>query len=181
MRAALFVFLAACAPRLQAGFEIEGGDFSMSNVATSVDDSGVAITQIQAIDKVAWIYFDFETNAEVGVDSGVWDLGFRRFEIRLADGAISLGEVPFDDVNAVSRETVFEQDTPNPVGGEPEFFFNKGDGWYFYDLSNHTLTSRKHVYVVRSIEGALYKMEMIAYYDSLGSSGYPAFKWQKLP
>jgi hypothetical protein len=187
VRFVILFALSACAPRLMPGFEIEGGDFTDSDVYSVVDDDGVDTTQVQAESQSKWVYYDFESNKEVG-EGDAWDLAFQRFKIRMNGGAGGAGnvgvvvekDVGFGDVVDVPADDAFEQDSPNPKGGEADFVFTRGDAWYYYDLGTHTLTSRHWIYVVRSFEGTYYKLQILNYYDSLGSSGYPAFKWVKL-
>jgi HmuY protein len=176
MRLAIFMLLTACAPRLKAGFEIEGGDFTDSSVYSSTDEAGVVTTQVQATDKEAWIYFDFETDKETSAEDPTWDLAFQRFKIRMNAGAAAAASTTEFDALEVPPDVAYEED---PSTGD-SLFFTRGEGWYYYDLGTHTLTSRRHTYVVRSVEGAVHKLELLAYYDSFGSSGYPAFRWQTL-
>jgi len=188
LRFLILCVVSACAPRLQPGFEIEGGDFTDSDVYSVIDDAGVDTTQVQAEDKVKWVFYDFESNKEVTEEDPAWDLAFQRFNIRMNGGAGGPGsvavatfkDVGFDEVSEAPSVEQFQQDAPNPKGGAPGYVFQRGDGWYYYDLGKHVLTSRKWVYALRSAEGTLYKMQILNYYDSLGSSGYPAFKWVKL-
>ena len=52
--------------------------------------------------------------------------------------------------------------------------------WYDYDVTTHVLTPREVVYVVRGGNGRYYKLEMLDYYHSAGTAGYPAFRWAAL-
>src|SRR5689334_5680199 len=106
----LLVLLVACAPRLQPGFEIEGGDFTDSDVYSVVDDAGVDTTQVQAEDKVKWVYFDFESNKEVGEEEP-WDLAFQRFKIRMNGGAGGSGNAAV----ATFKDTSFDAVTEVPA------------------------------------------------------------------
>jgi hypothetical protein len=178
LRALLCLCLFACAPRLTPGFEVEGGDFLDSNAFTLEGEDGTRTTQIQATSKDDWIYFDFETETEVLADNPAWDVGFQRFKIKLNEPAAvaTLKDAAFDSLTEAPADG-FEQDLPKSP--EPDYAFLRNDGWYFYNLNNHTLTTRAYTYVLRSTEGALFKLSFVNYYDSTGSSGYPAFKWQK--
>lgn len=155
----------ACAPKLEPGFEVEGGDFVDSDIYTVAHDDGTKTTQVQAVSKEDWIYFDFETESETSVDDPAWDLAFQRFKVQVspAGGVVTLKDQAFADVTGAD-------------GFEPEI---AGD-WYYYNLQNHTLTTRGYVYVVRTGEGGLFKLTFVAYYDSTGSGGFPAFDWQRL-
>jgi hypothetical protein len=110
----------------------------------------------QATDR--WRGFAFRRNA--AVDSGAWDVAFRRFQVIAAPGAgiLDLGVVPFDSVRELPasgyRATELGPDTTNPGVGK----------WYSYSMLTHLLTSRHHVYAVRTAEGRYAKLELLAYY-----------------
>ena len=88
------------------------------------------------------------------------DIGFRRNHVitALGAGAIDLGAVAFDSVAEVPAEgyvaTGFAADTVNPAIGK----------WYDYSMWSHLLTSKHHVYAVRSGAGEFAKLEILAYY-----------------
>ena len=105
-----------------------------------------------------WRRFAFARNAVV--DSGPWDIAVRRHHVIAAPGAgvADLGAVPFDSVREVPAEgyapTEFGRDTVNPGVGK----------WYAYSMLSHLLTSKQHVYAVRSADGRYAKLEILAYY-----------------
>lgn len=105
-----------------------------------------------------WRKFDFTRNAVV--DSGSWDVAFRRHHVIAAPGAgiADLGAVPFDSVREVPADgyalTEFARDTVNPAVGK----------WYAYSMLSHLLTSKRHVYAVRGVDGRYAKLEILAYY-----------------
>ena len=88
------------------------------------------------------------------------DLGFRRNHVIIAPGAgaIDLGPVAFDSVTALPPEgylpTSFGADTTNEAIGK----------WYDYSMWSHLLTSRHHVYAIRTASGELARVEILAYY-----------------
>jgi len=104
-----------------------------------------------------WRRFQFARNAVV--DSGSWDIAFRRHHVIAASGAgiADLGAVPFDSVRELPAEgyapTDFGRDTVNPGVGK----------WYAYSMLSHLLTSKGHVYAVRSADGRYAKLEILAY------------------
>ena len=106
----------------------------------------------------SWRRFQFARNAVV--DSGPWDIAFRRHHVIAASGAgiADLGAVRFDAVREVPAEgytpTEFGRDTVNPGVGK----------WYAYSMLSHLLTSKGHVYAVRSADGRYAKLEILAYY-----------------
>lgn len=94
------------------------------------------------------------------VDAGAWDLAFRRNHVITAPGASArdLGPVTFDSVVSVPAEgyanTVVARDTTNPAIGK----------WYTYSMLSHLLTSKHHVYAVRTADGRFFVFEVLAYY-----------------
>ena len=105
-----------------------------------------------------WRRFQFARNGVV--DSGPWDIAFRRHHLIAASGAgiVDLGVVPFDSVREVPAEgyvpTDFGRDTVNAGVGK----------WYAYSMLSHLLTTKRHVYAVRSADGRYAKLEILAYY-----------------
>jgi hypothetical protein len=105
-----------------------------------------------------WRHFDFSRSAVV--DSGGWDIAFRRFHLITAPGAgiVDLGLVPFDSVQELPTAGYLPNtnasDTTNPGVGK----------WYAYSMLSHLLTSKRHVYGVRTAGGRYAKVELLAYY-----------------
>jgi HmuY protein len=107
-----------------------------------------------------WRTFDFGRNA--AVDSGSWDLAFRRHHVIAAPapgaGVVDLGAVAFDSVREVPATgyaaTQLRGDTVNPAVGK----------WYAYSMLSHLLTSKGHVYAVRTADGRYAKLQILAYY-----------------
>jgi hypothetical protein len=110
-----------------------------------------------------WQRFRFTQNSVV--ESGVappppWDLAFRRNYVITAPGAaaLDLGAVSLDSLTTVPVEgytaTTFAADTVNAAIGK----------WYAYSMLSHLLTSRHHVYAVRTAEGSFVAFEILAYY-----------------
>ncbi len=105
-----------------------------------------------------WRYFDFARNA--AVDAGPWDIAFRRFHLVAAPGGgiLDLGVTPFDSVRTLPVAGYLANttgpDTTNPAVGK----------WYAYSVLSHLLTSKHHVYAVRTPAGRYAKLELLAYY-----------------
>jgi len=105
-----------------------------------------------------WRYFDFRRNA--AVDSGPWDIAVRRIHVIAAPGGgiVDLGAVPFDSV----RELPAAGYVPNTTGSDTT---NAAVGkWYAYSMLSHLLTTKHHVYGVRTAAGRYAKLELLAYY-----------------
>jgi len=105
-----------------------------------------------------WRRFDFRRSA--AVDSGGWDIAFRRFHVITAPGGgvVDLGPVAFDSVQELPADgylaNTTTSDTTNPGMGK----------WYAYSVLSHLLTSKRHVYGVRTAAGRYAKLELLAYY-----------------
>jgi len=119
---------------------------------------GPATYTVDASDAERWRRFDFARNA--AVDSGPWDIAFRRFHVIAGPGAgiLDLGPVPFDSVSELPAAgylpTAYGRDSANPAVGK----------WYDYSMITHLLTSKHHVYAVRTAAGKYAKFEILAYY-----------------
>jgi len=127
---------------------------------TVVGDSlvGPATYTLDASSTDRWRRFDFRRAAVV--DSGGWDIAFRRFHLITAPGGgiVDLGVVPFDSVRELPASGYLGNtnapDTTNPGVGK----------WYGYSMLSHLLTSKHHVYGVRTPGGRYAKLELLAYY-----------------
>jgi hypothetical protein len=119
---------------------------------------GPATYTLDASSTEHWRRFDFRRNAVV--DSGGWDIAFRRFHLITAPGGgmVDLGPVPFDSVQELPAggylPNTNASDTTNPGVGK----------WYGYSMLSHLLTSKHHIYVLRTAGGTYAKLELLAYY-----------------
>lgn len=126
----------------------------------TVGDSlvGPATYTLDASATDRWRYFHFGRNGVV--DSGPWDVAFRRFHVIVAPGGgiVDLGGVPFDSVGELPATgyltNVAGPDTVNPAVGK----------WYRYSTLTHLLTSKHHIYGVLTRSGRYAKLELLAYY-----------------
>jgi len=120
---------------------------------------GPVLYTLDASSTDAWQRFAFSRGATVGAGDP-WDLAFRRFHVVAAAGAgiQDLGAVPFDSVPLVPEQgylgNVADPDTTNPGVGK----------WYRYSMLSHLLTSKQHVYAVRTAGGRYAKFELLTYY-----------------
>jgi len=119
---------------------------------------GPATYTLDASSTDRWRRFDFRRGGVV--DSGGWDIAFRRFHLITAPGGgiVDLGAVPFDSVRELPLDGYLGNtnapDTINPGVGK----------WYGYSMLSHLLTSKHHVYGVRTSGGRYAKLELLAYY-----------------
>jgi hypothetical protein len=146
----------------------------------SVGDSlvGPATYTLDASATDRWRTFDFARNAVVepsgGEAEGQWDIAFRRFHLIAERGAgiLDLGPVPFDSVRELPAagyrgNTVTGEDTTNPGVGK----------WYQYSMLTHLLTSKHHVYGVRTASGHYAKLELLAYYCADAGTACITFRY----
>ena len=120
--------------------------------------SGDTLYTLDASNGERWQHFHFARQAVV--DSGPWDVAFRRNHMITAPeaGALDLGPVSFDSVMDVPSEgyapTRFGSDSTNPAIGK----------WYSYSMFSHLLTTKNHVYAIRTADGRFGKLQLLAYY-----------------
>ncbi len=121
--------------------------------------------------QVEWRRFDFSRNT--AADSGAWDIAFRRFHVIAAPGGgiLDLDVVPFDSVRVLPVSGYL----PNSLGPDTT---NPGVGkWYRYSMLSHLLTSRHHVYAVRTPAGKYAKLELLAYYCREAGTACVTFRY----
>jgi hypothetical protein len=163
--------------------EDDAGDGSGSQNGEAVE------AEVDASSEELWAFFDLESGKTVAEDSTTWDLALQRFTIKVNGGASGEGGVSvavlkdeFADVSADSAEN-FVSDAADgaDLDMDPDYVLSSGDtAWYEYDPTVHKLTPRAHVYVVKTVEGGLFKLEITNYYNEAGSSGYPTLHFQQL-
>jgi len=120
--------------------------------------AGPATYTLDASSTDQWRRFAF--NRATVVDSGPWDLAFRRFHVITAPGGgiVDLGQVPFDSITVLPESGY----VPNPTVGDST---NPAVGkWYQYSMLSHLLMSKHHVYAVHTPRGKYAKVELVAYY-----------------
>lgn len=185
------VFLCACADDLAADAtdtEIEG-----ARVVTEASAAGESITRVDASNAESWVYFSFESGAEVmpadPASAQDWDLAFQRFHI-ISNGGVSgsagaavavLPDQPFADLTTPPADGYLDDQPDSDDDDEiVDSAFASGDGWYDYDGATNRLSPRPIVYVVKTGRDAHYKLELLDYYDAAGTSGHPSFAWAPL-
>jgi hypothetical protein len=164
----------------------------------AIDDDGASGTAepgepveetIDASSETDWTFFDLETAQTVTEDSGVWELGLRRYTIKVNGGVSGQGgvmvavvEKQFSDVKAdTAADFMTDVEDGEDQGADPDYVFTNADTtWFDYDPASHKLTPRGQVYVVKSVEGNVFKVEITSYYNEAGSSGYPKLRLELL-
>lgn len=183
------LFGAGCAKDL----EFSSDEGPAETVETEPLDDGGFMTRVDASSSDEWIYFSFVSGAQVipldPANSGDWDLGFQRFHIISNGGASGSGGAAVAVLTEEQFDAVLTPPAEGYVVDEPDSddsdtvvdtLFEEGDGWYAYDDMTNRLSPRANVYVVRTARGAHYKLSILDYYDSSGSSGHPSFSWAEL-
>ena len=130
---------------------------------------------IDARDEDAWRWFSFQTRSLVASPIPGWDLGFRRFSIVTASGAIDLGPASFDDMTHIPdsgfTSTRFGSDTTSAVF----------EDWYRYSFISHMLESRGHTYIVETRGGGHAKVRFLSYYCPESTAGCVTFIYAYQP
>lgn len=187
---------AGCAPTLETPNdtpEIIGEEpcQTADPVCSAELGNGVAITHVAAVDQLAWVYFDFDTMDAVEVadpeSSDSWDLAFRRFTIKVNGGVSGTGGVEFTRIEnlpftavtlAPTTEYLVDMPDDEDEDEDPEYLMSTGDtAWFSYNPATHVLTPHDVVYAIRSVEGEYYKMQVLQYYDQVGSPAHIRFQW----
>ncbi|MBL91728.1 MAG: hypothetical protein CMH56_07960 [Myxococcales bacterium] len=153
-------------------------------------DDGSSTTTVNASCEENWVYLNLSEKAEATPDtpddSEEWDLGFQRFKIK-SNGGISgsrnvvvamTSEATFDELEeAPAMGYLSDAEDSEDEGEDPDFAFLAPEPWYDYDQETHILTPKDQVYIVQSVSGDYFKLQILDYYDDAGTSGYLKFKW----
>lgn len=150
---------------------------------TGADLSEVREVQLDSSDHERWIHYDFERQGVVDSDLP-WDFAAQRYQIKLNGGVSGDGEVLASILETSDWETVavpdagWRTDEADADGdGTPEYVFAD---WYDYNAETHVLTPRPLVYVLQSVEGRFFKLQILNYYDEAGTSGFLTLRWAEL-
>lgn len=172
---------------------LPGGELDSSVPAdASLDASVEQKKELNASSDAVWVYLDLESGETRTDETGwtAWDLKLQRFNIATNGGASGGGSVKI----SIVVNTTFEAVSKAPIDGyasdpadgsdsddKPDYIISTGDlGWWNYNPSTHALSPRPNIYVVRSQEGAFFKVAIEGYYNSAGSSGYPQLRWAQI-
>lgn len=119
-------------------------------------ESGDTLT-LDATDGEHWRFASLENGRALPLgDSTGWNIAVQRHRITVAGALADLGAVPFDDARVTDSAT-FLSSTGDRANDAIE-------RWYAYSFTTHLLTSTRHVYALRSRDGALWKLQVLAYY-----------------
>jgi len=165
---------------------------------------GVPTLTVRATSTISLSRCDLADGSLV-TDPSRWDISFQRFKIGTASGtsaaasggACKANQTNFDAVAQVS--TLGGASAPNcpffsvdqvlsaesgGAGGSSTTSYSGNvalQEWYTYNIFGHTLSAKSDVYVVRASDGTrYYKVQMLDYYSSAGTSGYPKFRYKEI-
>ena len=158
---------------------------------THVDNGdGTFTTIVDATSSESWIGLDLDQRKQTnGAEDKQWDVSFQRFHIRLRGGVSGTGSVEGVALAGVD----FGQLTQAPAAGysadaadgpdedaTPDTVFESGNAWYSYDVMTHKLTPRDEIFIVRTDEGAYFKVKILAYYDAAGTPAMIQLRWGRV-
>ena len=188
----LLLLTIGCAEKLSASDEDSAPvlDPNGLKVETLEDRAGLRTTLVNAQSTEQWVYLNLDKAMEVQpenpTDDSTWDLAFQRFKIKSNGGISGTGEVEIARLAGVDyRELTLapvdgyqvDEEDSEDQDSDPDYVFLGESPWYDYDLTSHTLSPADFVYVIRSVEGVYFKLQMLDYYDEAGTSGFPLFQW----
>jgi hypothetical protein len=169
----------ACAPDLRQTDCFDGicGELPTEPLFSFTrDEGGVVTALVDATSKTLPTYIDLDEPKELKFDeaeqTGAWELSFMRDKIRTNGGGTNpMGRVEVAVLPKVDFDTLTKAPATGYLQDGAEGLFNTVDGgWYFYDIAVHRLNTVDHVYVVKTGQGAYFKVRMGSYYDENGTS-----------
>jgi hypothetical protein len=200
----LLSFLASCLYDKKGNYERD--QLLLALVASSqggacagTGSSGSFTAEVDASSSTAWTQCDFATGMVVNGVSNSWELRFQRFKIGSNGGVSGSGNAAVcatghsnlanvTSVSALGATCSFTLDTNvsgSAAGGTAVSFTGHAllSDWYNYDENTHILSAKPDVYIVRSGEtpAKFYKFQMLDYYNSTGTSGFPKLRWSEVP
>ena len=178
------------------------GDKDDDNTGSKTIKTGEIVVSSTELYKDDWVYFSFETGAEVeGIDSVnfngllTWDIAFHSRLGRTNGGGsgkgvaaiYDAGTSDFNSVITVDNSKFFSDTTVNLITGigmfGPMYKAVPGntvfDGAFEVDYSKHPplYTCQNKVYVIKTVEGKYAKIQITGYFDEHGESGHINFKY----
>jgi hypothetical protein len=135
-------------------------------------------------------YIDFSTGSVVHPadprSSTDWDLEFTNYEVHQNATIFGPGQCGTYEVwREQTDSTNFNETSTAPTAPQAYFADNLGSvmaNWYDYDGNSHILSSKNHVYAIRS-GGHNYKLQIVTYYKDISGtpvSGWYTFRWAAL-
>jgi hypothetical protein len=181
--------LAACAPDLRQTDCFDGicGELPTEPLFSFTRAEGGLVTAlVDATSKAIPTYIDLDEPKELKFDeaegTGAWELSFMRDKIRSNGGGTNpMGTVEVAVLTGVDFDTLTKAPATGYQQDGAEGVFNTVDGgWYLYDIAVHRLAPVDHVYVVKTGQGAFFKVRLGSYYDENGTSARISLRFAKL-
>lgn len=157
---------------------------------------GSLVTHADATSATLVVRLNLDSGEAVLTDDpsreGGWDIGFRRFYVVTNGGVSGRGPCAAAEVEGVDFDALVEvpadvawrldaEDSEEDDDAGEDTAFNGGVGgardWYDYAVATHTLTQRARVYVVRTTEQRVVKLQLDGYYDAAGTAAFLRFRW----
>lgn len=128
---------------------------------------------IDAGESTQWRFVDLDRGRTLAApDTSGWDLAIRRFRVIVSRAIADAGAIGFDSLarppDSGYITNTLGADTSNAAIGR----------WYSYGMLSHLLVPKGHLYVVRTSEGRLAKLELISYYCPGLRAGCLTFRYQ---
>jgi hypothetical protein len=166
---------------------------SAGTVETSVSN-GVYATVANASSSSEWVYVSLKEGGKKAGSSSQWDLRFKRFVIGTNSGTSGSGnggscdttKTDLSDASITSSICTIAVDSTQSQTSDGGFGSANDSAspsmfvWYNYDGTTHLLKTKNLVYLIRGSEGTYYRLQMLDYYSSAGTSGYMKFSWKSL-
>ncbi|WCL49118.1 HmuY family protein [Leptospira sp. GIMC2001] len=167
-----------------------GEDTALDKVTTTQESSNVFVSNVNASSTKNWVFISLQSGGTQVLSTGAWDIRIRRFLIGTnsgtsgsgSAGACDSGSVAFNSVSSLNCTIQVDSLQSQDGGGfadvndsaNPALF-----NWYSYN--NTILTAKNNVYLIRGTNGtSVFKLQMMDYYSSSGTSGYPKFRWSRI-
>lgn len=131
---------------------------------------GVDTTTIDTTDPERWRYVDLDRGRLLSPpDTSGWDLALRRYHIVSAGANADAGPLAFDEVNPSAGSVAL------PAGGDTTR--HPLGRWYRYSMFSHLLEPNGHLYLIRTDEGRVVKLEVLSYYCPGLTAGCLTFRY----
>ncbi len=130
---------------------------------------------VDATDYEAWTALDLDRVQFVDHADATWELAFQRYHVDLQEGleAAAIEGAAFDDVSEAPADGWRVDEPDADEDGVPEYALAD---WYDYDETTHRLSPAARTYVIRSTDGAAFKLGFDSYYDENGTPARVAIR-----
>jgi hypothetical protein len=178
--------LIGCAPDLRVDHPFDGQTTTGPLVTMEQLVGGERQLSIDATNKSSQVYVDLDEGREMKPDEAFatngWELAFRRFDVSVNSGSSNPDGVVEVVVLGADYEALNQAPASGFIKDTNDRVFNSVDGgWYVYDLSVHRLLTRPELtYVIKSSQGAYFKLKMLSYYDTQGTPAALSLKYAPL-